>query len=241
MESNLKLGLDDPEGQYQMAVLSDDGTNLFVKDAADYRNYVNNDGTHPTRMGCSIDALTFNSTTRIPMKLDYYQGPRFHIALTVLWRVKPADGSLDPLCGSSGNSRFWDSTQNPPAPQQSYYDLLGRGWKVLTTDNFELPGQQNPCSSSDMLAITSPTLRDSGRDFATFGWSTNIPADSKVELTVVSTGAKFSTPVDSSMVTSHLVTVTGLSPNTLYSFQMVSSTGPIQTVKSDPDTFRTAR
>ncbi|MBC7690475.1 MAG: hypothetical protein H7222_01790 [Methylotenera sp.] len=157
MSSQIQLSDTDAPGLYQFAVLADDGAVLEVKQDpsnGQFETIVDNDGTHSTRMGCARSAVRMDYTTRMPMKLAYYQGPRYHIAIMLLWRQVPDTGNAqdlaaslqDSACGQSGNGMFFDSAQKPPRPTQTYLDMINRGWKVMRPGNFILPnGAENPC------------------------------------------------------------------------------------------------
>ncbi|OFZ84891.1 MAG: hypothetical protein A2603_11850 [Bdellovibrionales bacterium RIFOXYD1_FULL_55_31] len=148
-ESEIGLAPNDKPGMYQIAVLSDDGALLRYLEKSGFKTLVDNDGDHPTQMGCAKHVIELNENTRIPIDLDYYQGPRYHISLVMLWRlVEPGESLKDPSCGKQGNALFFDSTKIPPAPQPEFQNLLKRGWKVMNPENFFLPGavKTNPCS-----------------------------------------------------------------------------------------------
>ena len=57
---------------------SDDGAILTIGDMV----VVDNDGLHPTR---SKDGEIFLQQGLHDFRIDYYQGPRYHIALQLLW------------------------------------------------------------------------------------------------------------------------------------------------------------
>jgi hypothetical protein len=142
-ESKVKLAAGDLPGRYQFAVISDDGSILRVKENGSFSTLINNDMVTPSRMACASSMISMDSNSRLPIEVDYFQGPRFHISLILLWRHIPDSEGPSPdlsdwLCGNSGNDLFFDSTQSPPAPSQHWINLLGRGWKVLTPANFEL-------------------------------------------------------------------------------------------------------
>lgn len=154
MESVLKLGNRDTPGYYQFAMIADDGSVMQMDDHGVFRTVVNNDGTHPTKMACANEAVYFDANTRLPVKINYYQGPRYHIAMMLMWR-KVADASAASLvesqCGKSGNSYFFNSNVSPPAPSSNYAGLINRGWKVLSADNYLLPpghNDTNPCTQT---------------------------------------------------------------------------------------------
>ena len=152
MESNIQLGPTDSAGAYQLAILSDDGAILSVKGPGTdtFVPFINDDGTHPTTMTCATTPLTINAYDLIPIQLQYYQGPRYQIALQLLWRPWPTSGSaVDPLCGTSGNYQFFNPDTAPSTPQQNYLNLLARGWKPLAPANFVIPYSGiNPCNTS---------------------------------------------------------------------------------------------
>jgi hypothetical protein len=154
-ESVLQLGPHDAAGKYQIGILSDDGAILSVDQGGGLSQFLNNDGTHPSRFGCATQTIRFDNSTQLPIQLDYYQGPRYHIANILVWRqisddvdeTKDPTVLSDPACGLTGNETFFDYTQTPSAPTQTWLDLLGRGWRVIAPENFALPGQTpvNPC------------------------------------------------------------------------------------------------
>jgi len=79
--SVLKLAPGDEPGNYELALLSDDGANFFIRNSdGTYRTAVSNDGDHPTRFGCG-ETIAMDHESKIVVKLDYYQCPRYHISL----------------------------------------------------------------------------------------------------------------------------------------------------------------
>ncbi|MGZ3698072.1 MAG: hypothetical protein ACXWPM_09860 [Bdellovibrionota bacterium] len=142
LESVLKLSEADAPGNYQLAVLSDDGSVVQLNpDGSGAQLWINNDGIHPSELGCASRVISMDASSRVPVVVDYYQGPRYHLALVLLWR-RIADGASlsDAACGRSGNSVFFDPTQSPSAPSPLWLDMLARGWKVLAPGNYELAG-----------------------------------------------------------------------------------------------------
>ncbi len=152
MESEIQLGPQDAPGSYQLALLADDGAVLSIKAPGNdsFVQFINDDGTHPTTMACATTPLVLNSYDTVPMQLEYYQGPRYQIALQLLWRPWPTSGSaVDPLCGTSGNYQFFDPDNIPSTPEQNYLNLESRGWKPLTSSNYVIPnGGSNPCNTT---------------------------------------------------------------------------------------------
>lgn len=243
--SDIILSANDSEGDYQFAVLADDGAILSTRGESGnpLDIIINDDGTHPTKFGCGTYPINMNRSTRLPINFRYFQGPRYHISAMILYRPWPTDPTLvnDSECGLSGNSRYFDSTQNPPAPQAAYNNLLARGWKVLSPANYKVPrGIENSCNvpaptilSSQVVAVTSTT--------ADIAWSTDIPATSQVEFTNVNTGQVSVTTIDTLLVYNHALTIPGLTANTLYNAVVISSSASGKSTRGIQITFRTRR
>jgi hypothetical protein len=251
-EGRLQLGSKTP-GLYQMAILSDDGAKLHMDFGGGYQNVVNNDGQHPTRMGCAVMPVQLGADDKIPFVLDYNQGPRFHISLILMWRPWPDSPSSpgtpatlaeaqDAFCGVQGNSFYFDSTQNPPTPSANYNALLSRGWEVVENENYLLPEENevNPCNEPAPVVSNFRVVTISSTGFI-LAWDTDRPATSQVNYRLSSGVTETLTPSDGLYYTNHRVTVTGLSPNTDYVVKGISSSVSGLTTESAARTLRTRR
>lgn len=149
LESKIVLTDNDEEGDYQFGLLSDDGTvwEMQLSGSSTFTKIVDNDGVHPTRFANATQKVNMTRNSKIPMNLNYYQGPRQHIALIPMWRKFPTDPSKvqDPLHGVEGNETYFDSTYVPSLSQQGYQDLLSRGWRPLESGNYLLKSGTNKC------------------------------------------------------------------------------------------------
>jgi len=223
-ETSLQLSENDEEGSYELALLSDDGTRLKIKDPVDdtWSEIVNNDGDHPTRMGCASRTLQMTRRTSLPMELIYYQGPRHHISNVLIWR-KVSEAGKDSACGQSGNEHFFDPN-NQSLPLQPYKDLLTRGWKPLAPANFWLSGtaSYNPCVVGTTPTISNFRLGEVALTDAFLLWNTDIAASTQVRLINKSTGEETLTSADNLLRTSHEIHLSNLQPQTTYSAQAVS-------------------
>lgn len=227
-KSILKLAPGQKEGMYEFAILSDDGAIMNFRDADGvYRANVNNDGDHPTRLGCGGAPVAMNAETEIPMTLDYYQGPRYHISLLVLMREYKSDRSgnkngKDPACGVTGNETWFNPDQSSK-PQKAFNDLLARDWRVLTKDNYALANEAvfNPCKDGVMPVISGFQIFERFNDGFIVTWKTDIPATSQVVMTDPS-GLQTVSVSDNILRTSHQVRTTGAMANMLYKVQAVS-------------------
>lgn len=251
-EGRIQLG-SKPEGLYQFAILADDGAVMSMDFGSGLQTVIDDDGDHPTRMGCAVAAVDMKATDKIPFVLDYYQGPRFHIALTLLWRPWPMSAAdptqpaslaeaTDAFCGRQGNSFYFDSTQDPPAPTANYQALLARGWEPLAPENYLLPetGAVNPCNEPAPI-ITNFRVVTITNASVTFAWETDRPATSQVNYRLATDTVEMITNSDGQFRTQHQVTVTGLLANTDYVMKGISSSTSGLTSESVARTIRTRR
>lgn len=150
MESVVQLGPNDPEGYYELATISDDGTVLQIFENNKWVDVIQNDGPHSTRMGCMNRALHFTRNTKLPIRLYYNQGPRTEISNVMIWNYLGAsshgDSSIHSYCGQDNSEEFWSSHNSQEGPWVR--DLWQQGWKVLAPANFVLPNNEsNPCAN----------------------------------------------------------------------------------------------
>lgn len=248
LESQLQLAPGEAPGFYELSLLADDGAVLSLKNPdGSLTKIVDDDGTHPTRMGCSSKAIYMDSNSKIPIVVEYSQGPRYHISLVAMWRPMPAGAdpnaqAVDVMCGQQGNSLFFDSTQVPSLPTATYYGLLERGWKPLENANFYFPEQaSNPCGIENPLIISNFAITATTRTSVSLSWTTNLPATTKAETKNVTSGIVTISDEDTTLTTSHSLTISGLTPNTLYAVKGISTVPAFQTVTSDERAFRTPR
>ncbi|MBC7396515.1 MAG: hypothetical protein H7333_03650 [Bdellovibrionales bacterium] len=145
-KSELRLPKGSTAKKMQFALVADDGANLLVQNPVTkvWSTSVGNDGVHGTIMKCSVSGVDLNADTSVPIEVQYFQGPRYHIALTLLWREWKDDGS-DAQCNRGGNSYFFDSSTVPSTPTAAWTDVLSR-WQVVPADSFTIGSDEvNPC------------------------------------------------------------------------------------------------
>ncbi|NUN04264.1 MAG: hypothetical protein HUU57_00765 [Bdellovibrio sp.] len=223
--SVLKLKAGDPEGHYEIASLSDDGARIFIKENNQWNELINNDGVHATRMGCPYRTVSLDKNSEIPVKILYYQGPRYHISNVLLWKhhkkaqvwKKPSNHSF---CGVSSNNFFFSSKHNKKTLAMRHLDA--QGWKVVAADNYRMPAQQsNPCVEED-LKLSDFVVSSAQAPNATLTWKTNISASSQLKIVNVYTGEEVLTPLDSNLVTDHVANISGLVRGIYYQVQALS-------------------
>lgn len=155
IRGRIKLGESDAEGLRQFAVLSDDGSVLELSDGADQSESItvkheNGSPNTPTRLACGTHAVRMSRSKPMSLSLDYFQGPRYHIALILLWRKldDSAPNLAEAQCDKYGNDYFFDSSTTPSTPQAAYQRLLADGWQPVPAANLFLPKDDhlNPCN-----------------------------------------------------------------------------------------------
>jgi hypothetical protein len=151
LESGIVLGDLHAEGEYEFAVLSDDGVRLEIND----ETYLESTGVHPTKLVCGSEAIALNRRDINGLRVQYFQGPRHHIALQLLWRRVTPDTKIETLCNHSGNESWFDYSGVTPMPKQKYRELQSRGWSVVPASSFVLPGYEplNPCLSERVKEV----------------------------------------------------------------------------------------
>lgn len=241
MRTTIRLTSNDSEGDYEFALLSDDGSIMKINDNGTMRTIISNDGDHPTRLGCSTDEIRMTRDTQLETEVAYYQGPRYHISNILLWR-KLADGQSagsDIRCGLSGNNT-WFNPDNNSVPMPEYNNLIARGWSVVAPGNFYLPtesterAQYNPCIPGTNPVITNFRVTELTSTDVFLNWNTDIPSTGQVLIVEVATGNARLTATDNILRTSHSIQVSGLTPGTDYSVQAVVVSEDLGRAISDP-------
>lgn len=153
----LELQPGDEAGYYEVGLLADDGVILDIQSANESVSIISGDHYTPTKFFCSNSLVRMEPGKSVPIRLRYFQGPRYHVALIMIWRkVQSLDGETamliknqlkQPLketrCGIAGNNFFFDPESNSH-PQMEYLDLLDPTkrvvpWEVVKHKNFRLP------------------------------------------------------------------------------------------------------
>lgn len=224
-ETIFKLSANDEEGDYEFALLSDDGVTLKsitgTKENPVITDIIKSEGDHPTKMGCASKSIRMTYDTALPLELTYYQGPRYHISNVMLMRKADVAGQ-DVECGKGGNNYFFN--ENDSQPKQAYKDLIARGWKVVPKENFFIPKAEsyNPCIVGTVPVISNFKVNE----VITFGvflsWQTDVFATSQVKLINKATGEVILTNSDNYLRKSHSVQVGGLQSGATYTAQAVS-------------------
>ncbi len=222
--SSLRLQASDKPGHYEISLLSDDGARLFALQNGAWSEIVNNDGVHQTRMGCAYKTVYLDHASEIPIKVLYYQGPRYHIANVMMWKLhkksktwkQPARHSL---CGIMGNSVFFN--ENKKGDTLAMKVLNRQGWAIVAPQNFKMPEQTpNPCID-ESLKVTNFKIDEIGSGYAILSWTTNVPSTSQIKISANS--QSYTSPLDENMVMEHVVRIDGLERGYTYTVQAIST------------------
>ena len=222
----LHLAPNDMEGDYQLGILSDDGTIWSLSTDATEDNLqvaLGNDGVHPTKLGCG-PTISMTKSTSLAMRLDYFQGPRYHIALVPMWRLVNSCTTTESLCGQNGNSLYFNYADNS-TPEPAFNQLISDGWIPLGVGNYSVSPsvEYNPCTQGTPPVISGLNVAfnsETNTYFAT--WTTDILATDQVLYTDTGSGAQTLTVSSNILSTNHAVSVTGMLPGHSYSIQAVS-------------------
>ncbi len=140
--------------KYQLAMISDDGSLVSIQENGTWRPLAKYAGG-PPHFVCTTETVTLKSggDNALPIRVNYYQGPRYHIALMMLWREVPDGQSLsDEWCSADGSPKLlssydgdsdWYVIQPDGKPSAAFQRILDLGWKVIPTENFLT---DNPCA-----------------------------------------------------------------------------------------------
>ncbi|MCB0356762.1 MAG: hypothetical protein KDD40_07125 [Bdellovibrionales bacterium] len=220
----LKLDDSDLPGLYEFAILSDDGAIVRYKNSQGvFQELINNDGDHPTRLGCSTIVVEMDHNKEIPIEIDYYQGPRYHISLVPLWRKIEGERETEPLCGQQGNSLFFDFNNNSK-PQKAYQDLMHRKWRVWGAGNLHIPKEVafNPCVENEQPTISDLQVNNNLDGPLIVTWHTDMIATAQLRIVNTKTGEERVTDSDNVLRTDHSITVLDLEPGTTYTVQAIA-------------------
>lgn len=234
----LKLSQEDEEGEYEFAILSDDGAVMKTRIDGVDTVVVDNDNIHPTRMGCGTTKLNMTKESEFLVDFEYYQGPKYHISFIPLWRKVSSSNAAETECGKLGNDRYFDYNNNS-APKQPYKDILARGWKPIAAANYNLPISAvfNPCVEGVAPVISNFVVDDLSNGRVLVSWTTDIPATTQVRYVNMDSGVELLTNADNFLTTEHEMLLEGLNPGKWYLFQGVSISDSYGKSISDPVTL----
>lgn len=159
VEGALGLTPADAEGEYEIALLADDGVILEISENAmePYRPIIDADRGHSTSLHCATRRLVFDRSTTKTIRLRYFNNSS-ELALVLLYRKVTPSTTAEPFCGDWDQAMRGDfSTQAlrryfgaPPEsnpiktheeycamPNTRYGKLCERGWAPLTPSHFK--------------------------------------------------------------------------------------------------------
>ncbi len=197
---------------------------MFVKEGEAWSELINNDGIHATRMGCPYRTIEMKKDSEVPLKILYYQGPRYHLANVLMWKwhKKAKDWkrpSHHSLCGVAGGNFYFNTGDDRKTLAMRYLEKTG--WNVLAAKNYKMPDRKtNPCSEE--LAISNFKVVSVQAPNATLSWQTSVPATGQLRIMSVYTGEEIITQLDENLVNEHSVNIKGLESGFFYQIQAIS-------------------
>lgn len=155
LESTLQMSTDGP-GYYQLGIISDDGSLVFV----DQQKAISMDKNQSTTLAVSSSAFYLDANTTHSIEVQYFQGPPTELAVTLIWRFFPtlptSEELSEPLAGMSGGSALCNSLYPSYCSQSA---VTGSGIffdpDTLASDGSAMPRQawldllSTPSSSSN--------------------------------------------------------------------------------------------
>ena len=234
--SILVLRPDQEEGEYELALLSDDGAIFKVReDNGQYVAYVSNDGDHPTRFGCGTKTIQMNRDSEHIISIEYYQGPRHHISLIPMWRRVTANTVAETRCGVAGNETFFDYNNNSQ-PQAMYQELLSRGWEPIRQQNYRIPASAafNPCATAPSPVISDFVVESNFDGGLIVSWKTNVPTTGQVIYKNTGTNVETLTRSDNILKTSHVISIPEPRVGETFEIKAVSVSDQLGRATSNP-------
>ncbi len=135
-------------GQYQLGILSDDGSIISQIDNNGLEtDLVRQDSYTSTKFGCASSPITLTSTEKIKLHVRYFQGPRDAIALVLLYRPWSQSNVNAPIaCGTTDRNFFGpfpapvkDPNDRTYPANTKYSELLTQGWMPIPAASFANP------------------------------------------------------------------------------------------------------
>lgn len=118
---NINLPADMEEGTYHIATLSDDGIRVTVNGEV----ILQNNAVHAPIIDCASKLVTLKKGQAQSFKLNYFQGPRYQIALmTFIKKIDNPSTFLTESCRKSDHNL-----------------LLAEGYKVMGAEFFTIPNE----------------------------------------------------------------------------------------------------
>src|SRR5919108_1159872 len=147
--------------------------------------------------------------------------------------TNPVSGEQKTAPNISGH-RDWTATE---CPGGTFYDQLPQVRQEVAAKL----AASTPPPDAQAPAISGVTASGVGSTWATIRWSTDEPSDSRVEYWVAGSPAHDFTPPDTTMVTSHSITLNGLKSRTKYQYRVRSADAAGNAATSSVFAFRTKR
>jgi hypothetical protein len=148
IDSNIMLNQGDPEGNYQLAVISDDGSIVYLMPGipAVSTSWINSDKQHSAMLDCASNTIALKQNLPVPLHVDYFQGPKVRLGLILLWRLDPHSLTYSECGTARGDDYIFKQVGTDPSKAQTpFLQLLADGWAVIPAANYYLQTGTNTC------------------------------------------------------------------------------------------------
>ncbi|MEW6032630.1 MAG: fibronectin type III domain-containing protein [Bacillota bacterium] len=152
-----------------------------------------------------------------------------------VYRKDVSTGTTTLLTTTTATS-YTDNVEARTVKTLEYWVAAVNGAGTETSSNVVTVTLGGDDATPPVLTITSVTP---GQTECVITWTTDEPSTSRIAYRVKGTGTYSETPLDTTLVTDHSVTVTGLTQDTTYEFYAVSSDAAGNTGQSDVGEFTT--
>ena len=133
-----------PAGNYQLGIISDDGSIIsYLNSASQEVEILNQNQYTPSMFGCATQNITLVDNQKISLRIRYFQAPKVAMGLVLLFRPWAQASFNTPFaCGTVSENMFGPfpvpvrTNGDRNYPGTSYEQLLNQGWKPIPSHSF---------------------------------------------------------------------------------------------------------
>jgi hypothetical protein len=155
-ETQLVLSPEDAEGYYKLASVADDGLSVEAYIDGKWEQIVDNDGIHSPRFQCQNNQLHLTHSSKIKLRIHYFQGPRTVISNVLFFKyLGTSIPQMVSGCELNGSNDIYTDPWDGQVTGTSHYtSLINANWKIIPNKNFLLmDGDVNPCAKNSLTIV----------------------------------------------------------------------------------------
>lgn len=142
--TKLQVSSEMPAGNYQLGIISDDGSIVSYTNSSNQEIELVNQNTYTSsKLGCANQSVTLSNNQKIDLRVRYFQGPQTAIGLVLMYRPWSQSALNTPIsCGFISDSLFGAfpvpvrTNGDRSYPGTSYEQLIDQGWKPIPSSSF---------------------------------------------------------------------------------------------------------